>query len=31
MLNAGQSAIFSASLTAMMYLASQGIVEGKYI
>ncbi|KXN74595.1 ABC transporter-like protein [Conidiobolus coronatus NRRL 28638] len=28
MLNAGQSAIFSTSLTVMMYLASQGIVEG---
>ena len=28
-LNWGQQAIFSVGLTAMMYLASQGIVEGK--
>ncbi|KAI0226082.1 Iron-sulfur clusters transporter atm1, mitochondrial, partial [Massospora cicadina] len=27
-LNAGQNAIFSTSLTAMMYMASQGIVDG---
>lgn len=28
LLNWGQNAIFSAGLTAMMYLASQGIVSG---
>ena len=28
MLNWGQNAIFSAGLTAIMYLASQGIVDG---
>ena len=30
MLNFGQNAIFSAGLTVFMYLASQGIVQGRF-